>query len=69
MPRMPNLISAAQLARAQGLHRTTVLNRCKAGKIPGAVRLGRDWMVPVGTVLEPAGHGGWPKGKSRKPTS
>jgi hypothetical protein len=60
------LISAALLAKRSGLHRTTVLARCKAGKIPGAIRLGRDWLVPVGTVLEPAGKGGWTPGKPRK---
>jgi hypothetical protein len=60
------LISAAVLAKRSGLHRTTVLARCKAGKIPGAIRLGRDWLVPVGTVLEPAGKGGWPKGRKRQ---
>lgn len=63
---MPNLISAAQLAQFYGLHRTTVLRRCIAGKVPGAVRIGRDWMVPAKTVLEPPGKGGWPKGKPRK---
>lgn len=61
-----NLISAALLAKRSGLHRTTVLARCKSGKIPGAIRLGRDWLVPVGTVLEPAGKGGWTPGKARK---
>lgn len=64
-----SLIPAATLARQHGLSLSAMSRRCVAGKVPGAVKMGRDWMVPAGTVLEPASSGGWTKGKSRKPTS
>lgn len=41
------VLTAPQLAAALGLDRGTVTHHCRAGHLPGAVRLGRDWLVPA----------------------
>jgi len=62
---MPSLIPAADIARRFGFSPRAIANRCAAGKIEGAVRIGRYWAVPDSTVISRE-SGGWPKGKARK---
>ena len=62
---MSSLIPAADLARRYGFSPRAIANRCAAGKIPGAVRIGRYWAVPDSTVISRE-SGGWPLGRKRK---
>ena len=45
-----NYITIAEYARRHGLRDCIYLGRlCNAGKMPGAVRIGRDWCIPADT--------------------
>lgn len=46
--------SVEQYARIQGLHPRTVQRRCQAEQIPGAFKLGNNWLIP--TPLELNDH-------------
>lgn len=39
-------LSVEQYARLQGIHPRTVQRRCQAGRIPGAHKLGNNWLIP-----------------------
>lgn len=45
-----NYITVAEYARMHNLQDCIYLSQvCKAGKMPGAVRIGRDWCIPADT--------------------
>jgi excisionase family DNA binding protein len=41
----------AEAAELLGRSKWTILRRCRAGEFPGAVRDGKDWLVPAAAVL------------------
>lgn len=51
-------LTLAQYAALMGVEHDTAWRWCKAGKVPGAVRIGRgDWRIPLAAVppsLQPA---------------
>lgn len=50
---MPKLIPAAEYSRRAGLDPQfgRLRQLCAAGRIKGAVKLGRDWFIPENTVI------------------
>lgn len=40
------MLTTAQAAQAAGVSVRSVERNCLAGKLPGAVKHGRDWLVP-----------------------
>lgn len=40
-------IKAIDLAQQLGISRNVAYNAIKEGKIPGAVRIGRKWLIPI----------------------
>lgn len=55
---MANLLTTRQAADLRGVARVTVRRWCQQGKIRGAVRIGRDWMIPAAATLPEIGAGG-----------
>ena len=57
-----DFLTTRQLARRLGLSERTghqrIADMCKVGRIPGAVKVGRDWLIPADTVdyRKPVGH-------------
>ena len=55
-------LTTRQLARRLGLSERTghqsVANMCKLGRVPGAVKIGRDYIIPadVADYRKPVGH-------------
>lgn len=41
-----NLITIGEYARRIGLTANAVRRKCLRGTLPGAVKIGRDWLVP-----------------------
>jgi len=41
------LIPLKDYADAHGLAPVTVRQKCQRGNVPGAVKLGRDWLIPA----------------------
>jgi len=41
------MITTAQAAKILGITRTRVLQLCRAGRIEGAEKVGRDWLIPA----------------------
>ena len=41
-----NLIPIAQYAERIGLTANAVRRKCLRGTLPGAVKIGRDWLIP-----------------------
>ena len=41
-----NLITIAQYAARIGRDPVTVRQKCQRGNVPGAVKIGRDWLIP-----------------------
>lgn len=62
---LTDYLTTAQAAALTGAAVPTWTNRARAGRIPGAVRVGRDWLLPREAVLAfvPA-----PTGKPRDAT-
>jgi excisionase family DNA binding protein len=63
MPRKADhaeLLTTTAAAARLKCSRRTMLDMAKAGEIPGAVRLGRDWLIPAsalaGVVIRKAGR-------------
>lgn len=48
---MKKPMNSRQAADTLGLTDARVRQLCIAGKIPGAFKLGRDWMIPEASVL------------------
>ena len=44
-----NLISLREYAEALGLDPSTVRQKALRGYLPGAVKIGRNWVIPKGT--------------------
>ena len=42
-----NLITIKEYAEALGLAPVSVRRKCLRGNLPGAVKIGRDWLVPA----------------------
>jgi len=48
-------VPAADLARTIGVDPSVVRHHCRKGHLPGAVKLGRDWLVPA-DLAEPGAY-------------
>ena len=44
-----NLIPLREYAEALGLAPVSVRQKAQRGNLPGAVKIGRDWLIPSGT--------------------
>lgn len=44
---MGNLVQLKQYAESRGLLPNTVRRKCLRGNVPGAVKLGTDWLIPA----------------------
>ena len=44
---MGNLLPLKQYAERHGLLPDTVRKKCQRGNVPGAVKMGRDWLIPT----------------------
>ena len=45
--RIDNLIPIAQYAALIGKSPRSVRQKCQLGTLPGAVKVGRDWLIPA----------------------
>ena len=52
------MITTRQAAALRGVAVVTVRRWCQQGKIHGAIRIGRDWMIPATATLPEIGAGG-----------
>lgn len=50
---MDELITVPEAASRLGVSRQWVLKLCNDGRIPGARKRGRDWLIPEGAKIEP----------------
>jgi excisionase family DNA binding protein len=55
---MADLLTTRQAADRRGVARVTVRRWCQQGKVRGAIRIGRDWMIPSTATLPDIGAGG-----------
>ena len=55
---MADLLTTKQAADRHGVAANTVRLWCRQGKVRGAVRIGRDWMIPADATLPEIGPGG-----------
>ncbi len=53
-----NLLTTRQAAALRGVAVVTVRRWCQQGKVRGAIRIGRDWMIPETATLPEIGAGG-----------
>jgi len=60
-----NLLTTRQAAALRGVAVVTVRRWCQQGKIHGAIRIGRDWMIPATATLPEIGAGGKRTHKTR----
>lgn len=44
---MDDLITIAEYAKKTGKAISTVQQKCRRGTLPGAVKIGRDWLIPA----------------------
>ena len=42
---MENMIPIAEYAKAHGKTPVAVRKKCERGNLPGAVKIGRDWLI------------------------
>lgn len=52
-----DLISAVEAAERLGISKKWILALCAQGRIPGARKIGRQWVIPPGAKIEPTGLG------------
>ena len=52
------MLTTQQAAALRGVAVVTVRRWCQQGKVPGAIRIGRDWMIPETAALPEIGAGG-----------
>ena len=52
------MLTTTQAAERRGVAQVTVRRWCQQGKIHGAIRIGRDWMIPASAALPEIGAGG-----------
>jgi excisionase family DNA binding protein len=50
---MDDLIGVPEAARRLGVSTQWVLKLCRDGRIHGARRIGRDWLIPEGAKIDP----------------
>jgi excisionase family DNA binding protein len=55
---MADLLTTKQAAAIHGVARVTVRRWCQQKKVRGAIRIGRDWMIPATATLPGIGAGG-----------
>jgi len=60
-----NLLTTRQAAALRGVAQVTVRRWCQQGKVRGAIRIGRDWMIPASATLPEIGPGGKRMHKTR----
>lgn len=54
---MPDqFLTAPQAAERLGVSRYRIWQFCAAGRLPGAVKHGRDWLIPVAALAAVAGR-------------
>lgn len=51
MPDLINMIPLSEYAALVGLDPSAIRHRCLRGTMPGAVKLGRDWLIPADAPL------------------
>ena len=44
---LEKMVPIAEYARRIGKATITVADKCRRGNLPGAVKIGRDWFVPM----------------------
>jgi len=62
---MSRMITTRQAAALRGVAVVTVRRWCQQGKVRGATRIGRDWMIPASAALPEIGAGGKRTHKTR----
>ena len=62
---MSRMITTRQAAERRGVAQVTVRRWCQQGKVRGAIRIGRDWMIPATAALPEIGPGGKRMHKTR----
>lgn len=60
----PPYLSIPEAARRLGYSRSRLHQLAAAGQIPGAIRIGRMWLIPRGYRVPPVTRGRW-KNKPR----
>lgn len=48
-----NAMTVPEAARRLGLSRGRLAKLCKDGRVRGAQKLGRQWIIPEGATIEP----------------
>jgi len=62
---MADMLTTTQAAALRGVAVVTVRRWCQQGKVRGAIRIGRDWMIPASATLPEIGPGGKRMHKTR----
>ena len=62
---MADMLTTRQAAERRGVAVVTVRRWCQQGKVRGAIRIGRDWMIPATATLPEIGAGGKRTHKTR----
>lgn len=61
------MLTTAQAAARLGLSRSQVAHLASQGRLRGAQKAGRDWLIPAGAIAQyRPGPTGWPAGKARR---
>jgi hypothetical protein len=47
-----NLITIAEYAARIGKAQCSIRQKCQRGNLPGAVKIGRDWLIPADAPYE-----------------
>ena len=55
---MAEMMTTRSAAAIRGVAPVTVRHWCARGKVPGAIRIGRDWLIPSDARLPEIGAGG-----------
>lgn len=55
---MADMLTTTEAAALRGVAIVTVRRWCQQGKVRGATRIGRDWMIPETAALPEIGPGG-----------
>lgn len=62
---MPKMVTVAAYAAKVNKGQSTVRDKCVSGKIEGAEKAGRDWLIPEDAPYPAPGKRG-PKGKGKE---
>ena len=65
-----NLITLVEYAARIGKAPRSVRQKCQAGNLPGAVKIGRDWLIPADAPypdqrIKSGQYVGWRKGSAK----